>query len=149
MLSPLGVLYVYGFWIALPLTCLAAFLWGGRIERVMSLVFLLALVATTAVLRSYADPFSSTRIALATVDCVVLLALLVAATKSSRGWLIWASAFQVIATTAHLSRLMVPDLSRLAYGLMEGASGWPVLLALMTGIWRHHHRSRANDASAS
>ena len=149
MLSPLGILYVYGFWVALPLTCLAAFLWGGRTERVMSLLFLLALVATTAVLRSYADPFSSTRVALVAVDCVVLLSIVVAAMRSGRGWLIWASAFQIVATTAHLSRLILPGLSRLAYGLMEGASGWPVLLALMTGIWQYHRRSRASAASDS
>lgn len=149
MLSPLGILYVYGFWVALPLTCLAAFRWGGRIECAMSLLFLLALVATTAVLESYADPFASIPVALVAVDCAVLLALLVAAMRSRRGWLIWASAFHIIATIGHLSKVMLPDLSRLAYGLMEGASGWPILLALMTGIWRYRRRGRATVATKS
>ncbi|NIJ21119.1 hypothetical protein FHS95_002822 [Sphingomonas naasensis] len=149
MLSPLGLVYVYGFWVALPLTCLAAFLWGGRTERAMSLFFLLALIATNAVLKPHADPFASIALALVAIDCAVLLALVLAATLSGRGWLIWASAFQIVATVGHLSKLLLPDLSRLAYGPMEGASGWPILLALMTGIWRYRRRRGASVAKDS
>jgi hypothetical protein len=149
MLSPLGVVYVYGFWVALPLTCLAAFRWGGRTERAISLLFLTALLGTSVVLNSYAEPFATIPIALVAIDCAVLAGLSAAAILSRRGWLIWATAFQIIATIGHLSRLMLPDLSRLAYGLMEGASGWPALLALMIGICRYRRGGPAHGAKAS
>lgn len=149
MLSPVGVVYVYGFWVALPLTCLAAFRWGGRPERAVSLLFLAALLGTSVVLKFYAEPFAAIPAALVAIDGAVLAGLVVAAMSSRRGWLIWATVFQIIATIGHLSRLMVPDLSRLAYGLMEGASGWPALLALMIGICQCRRRDHGRAAKAS
>lgn len=149
MLSPAGILYVYGFWAALPLTCVAAYRWGGWPERAVSLFYAVALVATALVLEPYAKPFVSIQVGLLIVDALLVASLVLLALRTQRGWLIWASSFQIIGTLGHLSKLVRPDMSRLAYGLMEGASGWPTLLALMIGIWRHHRSSRRTAAARS
>jgi len=149
MLSPAGIAYVYGFWVALPLTCIAAGLWGGWPERAVSLLYAVALVATALVLERYAKPFVSIQVGVLLVDALLVAALVLLAMRSHRGWLIWASSFQLIGTLGHLSKLVRPDMSRLAYGLMEGASGWPTLLALMIGIWGHWRRTRASGAARS
>lgn len=144
MLSPVGIVYIYGFWAVLPLVVVAAFIWGGAAERLIAVSYAVALVATALVLEPYAKPFLSVPVGLVVVDAVLLAVLVAAAVRYERRWLIWASSFQVIGTLGHLSKLVLPEMSRLAYGLMEGASGWPTLLALMLGILqcRRHRGER-------
>lgn len=140
MLSPVGVIYVFGFWLALPAACAAAFRWGGKPEQVASFLFIAALFATKAMKGQFLGGYASLEAGVLMVDGALLFALVVISILSGRGWLIWATSFHLVATLGHLSKIINPDMSQLAYGLMEGASGWPTLLALAAGIRQHHSR---------
>lgn len=148
MLSPVGILYIYGFWVALPLTCLAAALWGRGPERSVAFFYLVALLATIWVHSEHAKTFVQVDMGIVAVDLALLAGLVLVAHTSGRGWLIWATSFHAIAVLGHLAKLIRPEMSRLAYGLMEGASGWPTLLALMWGIWQCR-RTRRDFAKRS
>lgn len=149
MLSPAGIFYVYGFWVALPLSVAAARLWGGWAERAVALCYVAAFAATTLVLELHAKPFVSIQLGLVLVDAALIVALAAIAVRSSMAWVIWATSFQIIGTLGHLSKLVRPEMSRLAYGLMEGMSGWPTLIALMIGIWKFRRSRRKADAAHS
>lgn len=149
MLSPLGIVYIYGFWLALPLTAAAAFRWADWPERAIGLAYLVALIATVTVIPKYAAGFFSLEAIVLFIDVALVLTMLVIAAITHRGWLIWATAFQIIGTLGHLSKMVVPGMSRTAYAIMEGASGWPTLLALMIGIWLHRSRAAPTRSASS
>lgn len=146
MLSPAGVIYIFGFWLLLPLACVAAFRWGGWTERIAGMLFVTALILTKAMKQDFLGGFVSLEAGVLLVDGALLCALVVVSSLSGRGWVIWATSFHLVATLGHLSRTLDPTMSSLAYGLMEGASGWPTLLALMVGIRQHHVRRTRLDA---
>lgn len=149
MLSPLGIAYIFGFWLALPLTCAAAFRWGGAPERIVGILFIAALLATKAMKSHFLGGFVSLEAGVLAVDGILLGSLVALSIRFQRGWLIWATSFHLVATLGHLSKLVNPELSSLAYGLMEGASGWPTLLALMVGIGQNHKLRIKRSAAQS
>lgn len=145
-MSPLGLLYVYGFLLLFPLTCLAAFRWGEWPERSVALAYLLALAGTEVAAPRGSD-FVSFEAGVLVIDFMLLAALVVIAVRSDRTWVIWSAGIHAIATLGHLSKLVSPNLSNLAYGLMEGASAWPALIALMIGTWQAARRRSTTPRS--
>jgi hypothetical protein len=77
------------------------------------------------------------------VDVTLTIGLGYLAVRSGRGWLIFATAIQLLSTMAHLGRVIEPHFSALAYAIMEGASAWPTVIALAIGVWRNPRRSKA------
>jgi len=141
-------LYVYAFWVFLPLLCLAALRWGGWPERIVAFLFLAAAAGSILLKSSVTGGYRTIEIGVLIVDLCLLGALVWVMVQADRRWLIWVVALQAISTTGHLARLVTPDLSRMAYALMVGASSYPALLLLALGI-AGHRRARRRGAAGS
>lgn len=141
MLATLTFLYVDGFYVALALVFVAAMAWGGRDERLVASLCVAALAATR--LLEAPAKFRELELGVLVVDGLFLAALAVLAIRSGRWWLIWAAAFQALGVLGHLGKLVNPGMSRMAYGLMESASSYPVLIALAVAVFQRRRRMRA------
>ncbi len=126
--------------LALLIAC--AWIWGGRPERAGSVAFLLAYAASALSRTSGRTGFFSLEPGVLVVDLALLGFLTWLAIRSRHGWLIWATAFQLLSTTAHVVRLSDSHFRGLAYATMEGASSYPTLIALAIGILQHWMRTR-------
>jgi hypothetical protein len=142
-------LYVYLFWLALPLLCIGALRWGGWPEQIVSFLFLAAAAGSIVLKSSVTQGYRAVEIGVLAVDLILLAALVWVMAAADRRWLIWLVALQMIATTGHLARLVTPDLSRMAYALMVGASSYPALLLLGIGILSHRRAGHRGAAAAS
>lgn len=140
-------LYVYAFWVALPLLCLAALRWGGWAERITAFLFLAAAGGSILLKSSVTGGYRTIEIGVLAVDLALLAGLVWVMVSADRRWLIWVVALQAISTTGHLARLVTPDLSRMAYALMVGASSYPALILLGIGILLHRRASHRGGAA--
>ena len=146
-MTPLGFAYVYGFWVTLLALCAIAAVRGQWLERAVAFAYLGASLATTASVGTSVYPVEYGVLA---VDVALAAFLAAAALRSGRWWLICATSFQILATLAHLSRVVHADMSNLAYALMEGASSWPALICLAIGLAEKRgpaHRSGIDASS--
>lgn len=128
-------LYVIGFWILLPLVSTAALTWGGRTERRTALLLPTAALASIIVRAHGAGSFRGFEVGLLAVDASLLGCMSLLVVRSRSAWLMWATAFQTIATLSHLGKLTNPHLWRLGYAIMEESSSYPTLIALAVGTW--------------
>lgn len=140
-------LYVYLFWVALPLLCLASLRWGGWPERIVSFLFVAAAAGSVLLKSSVTGGYRTIEMGVLAVDLTLLAGLVWVMVTVDRKWLIWVVALHAISTTGHLARMVTPDLSRMAYALMVGASSYPVLLLLALGILGHCRRRRGTAAN--
>ena len=145
----LGFVYANVFNLLLFLTAVAAVIWGGWVERVVSALFVTALVASLAVLRFSSVKYLGFETGLFIVDGTLLIALLLVTLRAGQGWLICATSFQAIAVLGHLAKLVNPHYSRMAYWLMANASIYPTVIALAVGIWQYRRRKIAAAAGTS
>ena len=137
----LVLLYTRLFLPLLLLAALAAWRWGGRAERAGAAAFVAAMFASALLRSRGATKYVQLEPGLLGVDLALLGFLTWLAIRSRRGWLIWASAFQLLSTTAHFVRLADSHFRGLAYGIMEGASSYPTVIALTIGILQHWRQS--------
>lgn len=143
-----ALIYAYGFWVLLPMTCLAAWRWGGEPgvtftpERTVAALLAVAAVATVALLPSGAEQYRTMERATLAVDGLLLLALTAVALSADRWWPLCIVPLHAASTLAHLGKLLDPRVLPVGYQLLEQASSYPTLAVLAVGIWRHHHRLR-------
>lgn len=138
-------LYLGLFWIALPAVLFAAWVWGGRSERIVAALYVAALTASKLLKSEPAHDFFNVEAGLVVTDTALLAALIAVAARYGRTWVILTAAFQLLSTLAHFARLIRADLTPLAYSLMESASSYPALILLAVGTIAHR-RSVKGDA---
>ena len=133
------------YWSLLILTCGYALYRGGRYERLVAVICIAATIATMAVNsplnRMYADVEQGALL----VDLAVLAAFVGVALVSDRFWPLWVAGLQLTTSMAHFLKAVDPQLVPLAYGAAVRFWGYPILLILFFGAWRHRHRLRSQD----
>lgn len=147
--SILDFAYLGGFWIVLPVIVTAAWLWGGRAERIVSALYIAALAVSKLLKSDVAVDFHSIETGVLVADFMLVVSLAIVASRYGKQWIIFAASFQLISTLAHFARLIRSDLTPLAYSLMESASSYPALIALATGIYQHHQFVKRGVAERS
>jgi len=135
-------LYLGLFWITLPFWFGAAWIWGGRSERIVACLYVAAVLASKLLKSPHVREFVGLEAGLFVVDAALLVALIVVATLYGRKWVILVASFQLLSTSAHFARLVKAGMSPLAYSLMESASSYPALILLAVGILTHHRYVR-------
>jgi hypothetical protein len=127
--------------LAVVVSCGVAFRWGGLDERLASLGFVLATLASKL---SIVTDYGSTEELLLVIDALLFVAILVLALRSDRFWPMWAAAFQLVAVTVHLASLTETGDYKWAYAVGLIFWSYPVLIALGMGTWlegRHRRRT--------
>jgi hypothetical protein len=121
------------------LITVALFAWwrGQWPERVAAGLFVTAWVLSRLLTSDARHMYLYVEIGVLLVDATLTVALAWLAIRSGRGWVIWATAFLLLSTTAHLARALDSSLTALAYAIMAGVAGYPTVILLAFGTWRH------------
>lgn len=135
------------FWIVLLASCGYA-LWRGRkYERLAAMVFIAATVLSILARSPLHGRYSGIEISDLVIDSAVLVAVVAIALVSDRFWPLWAAGLQLVDSMSHMLKAIQPSLIPAVYGAAERFWSYPILLILLVGAWRQHHRAMAEKAS--
>lgn len=129
------------FWSILLLTFAYA-LWRGRSdERMAATVCVLATIATRFAISPLTVRYTGVELGLLTIDMAVLAAFVAIALRSQRFWPLWIAGLQLTNSLSHLMKVIELDLLPRAYAAAAMFWSYPILLIIVVGTWRSHHRS--------
>lgn len=130
------------FWTLLFATFAYA-LWRGRSdERIAATVCVLASIATRFAISPLTQRYTDIEIGLLIVDGAVLAAFVALALRSHRFWPLWIAGLQLTSSLSHLMKVIEIDLLPRAYAAAAVFWSYPILLIIVVGTWRSHHRAR-------
>lgn len=135
------------YWTLLALTGGYALIRGGRDERVVAIVCVVASVLTAFVLSPWSQRYSQIESGELLVDLVVLAAFVAVALRSDRFWPLWVAGLQLTSSLAHLMKGIHLELMPQAYAAATKFWSYPILLIILVGTWRSHQRAR-NESRA-
>lgn len=141
----LALRIIYGT--VLAVSCVFAFRYGGRNERLGAAILLLGSLLTMLAQQPPFFDWRYLRGGLLTVDLVVLAAFFALAQRSNRFWPLWATAFHLIAVVTHLVMFMQPSQVLQAYAIAQGFWAYPMLMAIVIGS-EGHRRSYVRAITA-
>ncbi|MBB3877022.1 MAG: hypothetical protein GY736_08950 [Sphingomonas sp.] len=150
-------LYITSFWLILVTLSAAALVLRDRptirpISVTQPQLPVVAMFWTAAVLTVLLRPsvdqrFMYTEHALLLIDFGLFGGLAWVAVRSGKGWVLCTAALQLVSATAHLARLVTPNMFRLGYQVMEEASSYPTLVLLAWGLIGHARSRRRSERS--
>lgn len=127
---------IYIYFTFLALVSAYALLRGGREERFVALVCVLASLASLAVFRPAHVSYTDFQPRVALIDLSVLAAFVAIALGTRRFWPLWVSGLQLTTTIGHVLKLLDPGLVPVVYGAALASWSYPILLILAIGTWR-------------
>ena len=130
----------------LILTCGYALWRGGAPERVVAMALLTATIASAMVRADVDHRFVEMETGLLIVDGLLLIVLVVVASRADRGWPLLVAGFHLVTVSAHVIKLVETAMIPVAYALLIALWSYPMLIALGIGTWRHHCRIRRHGA---
>jgi hypothetical protein len=136
------------YWTLLALTCGYALIRGGRDERIVAIVCLVASVLTAFVLSPWGHRYSQIEAGEMLVDLTVLAVFVGVALRSDRFWPLWIAGLQLTSSLAHLMKGINLDLMPQAYAAATKFWSYPILLIVAVGTWRHQQRARREMRTA-
>ena len=137
-----NALYQWASLIALAITAAVGLWRGGWPERTAAAAMVLAWFATSLVHNTLQRWGVQTGVMV--VDGLLLGALLFVALKSNRWWPMWASAFQAMSITLHLSVMADGKIWGWSYFVASSIFSYLVMLTLLVGaLGRRHRKLRA------
>jgi hypothetical protein len=129
-----GILYL----LLLVATAIIVFTYGGRDERIATTTMALGSLLTVAMLVLTATRFESFNFLVATVDVAVLVALYAQSLLSARYWTLCLPAFQLIATSTHIMKIVAPEIIPRVYIVGQGFWAYPTLLVILAAtVWNY------------
>jgi len=130
-------------------SCGLAFWRGGGPERLVAALFLIAWLASIASNTPAPLRYHSVEIAFAVIDTVLLIGLLLVASRANRRWPSVAAGLQLLIVLAHAARAINPLQIAVVYMIMTAV--WPFLqlLLLLGGTVLHWRRTAVLGAVPS
>lgn len=136
------------YWTLLALTCVYAFVRGGRDERLVAIVCLVASVVTAFVLSPWTQRYTEIEAGEMLVDLAVLAAFIAVALRSDRFWPLWIAGLQLTSSLAHFMKGVHLELLPQAYAAATKFWSYPILLIVILGTWRRQQRLRRGTRTA-
>lgn len=135
------------YWLLLLVVTLFACGRGGRDERAVAVIIVIASIATMLVYVPAPDAYSHVETGIFLVDVAALVAFVAVALLSSRFWPLWVAGFQLTSVTSHMIMAADWDLMPRIYAAAERFWIYPMLLTLVVGTCRaHRHKSGRQQA---
>ena len=138
------ILYLFGYWLLLAGLSLSSLRWGDGITRRSTL----SVAATMSLQFLLASPGQWRELATAVfvTDLMLFGYLSWLAIKSPRRWLLFLSAFQLLAVMGHVAKMLTPAISRLTYAILEGGGAYFQLICLSIALLSaiRHRRSQTS-----
>jgi hypothetical protein len=117
--------------------------WRGRVDaRIVAAAFFIGNFATFALRSQLSGGYSSVESGIFAVDLACLAAFTYAALISDRFWPLWVSGLQLTTSFGHVLKAVHSDMLPLAYAAALRFWGYPILIILAVGVWRHQQRLR-------
>ena len=135
------------YWTLLALTCGYAFYRGGRYERVVAAVCVVASIVTVVANSPLNQLYDHVDEGTLLVDIAVLAAFVAVALQSDRFWPLWVAGLQLTTSFAHLFKAIDPQLFPEAYGAALRVWSYPILLILAVGTWRGRRRAAEHSSA--
>jgi hypothetical protein len=128
------------FIILLLLVAFYAFKRGDKPEHIAAAIFISMLIFDAA-LHMFLDGIDvdANKIHLF-IDIIMWISLVALALKANRLWTLLVAALQTVSLSSHAVRIFNLDLHPQAYGFIQVAGFYPMLLILAIGTWRHQQR---------
>lgn len=117
---------------------------GGQPERLTAAMIALAILATTAVPR---ETYLELVWPLLLIDVLLLAGLTAVALCADRYWPLYFAATHLLTVALHGVRVYDPELLPTVYARLGGQLGYPTLVILIVGTWRHVRRGAEVDWS--
>lgn len=130
------------YYLLLVLCWMYATLKGGPPERVGATIVVAGSTLTVAAVSSLDHRYVSVEFGVFLVDAAGLVALVILALRAERYWPLWVAALHLIGIAGHGLKLADPDVIRRAYAFAMQFWGYPMLLLIALGTWRHQQRLR-------
>lgn len=130
-------LYALLFWPILAVAVGAALRWGGKAERRAALIYAAACCLEVLLWSSITSRWSHIEIGVAIVDVGLAIGLTVLTIRYGLIWLYAVTAIQILMALSHVIKLILPNISRMTYSILDGAGGYPQVLLLILGTVLH------------
>lgn len=140
--SPLTVNIII-YLVLLTVSCGYALWRGDRDARIAACVCIVATGLTVVLLTPGSTRYELVESGAMAVDLATLGAFVTLALFSRRFWPLWVAGLQMTASAAHALKLFDAALVPLAYAVAERFWGYPILLIIAFGAYRHRRRSQA------
>jgi hypothetical protein len=134
------------FLILLVVCCSYALVRGGMPERVVAIVVATGVALTFLAVAPVALRYRHIELGVLAVDLASFLIVTAVAIRSERYWPLWMSALYFHQVLSHLEFLL-PGALALTYGITMNLWGYPILLLLAAGTWRHQARLKRQTAN--
>jgi hypothetical protein len=123
---------------------------GGAPERIAAAGMVIGTALTFAAQASLIEgDFGSVELGVMLVDTALLALCFALAIVSSRFWPLWLSALMIVQVASHLPKLLSSTVPPFSYAIVLGLWGYPLLLTIAVGTWRHRTRLKAHGADPS
>jgi hypothetical protein len=119
---------------------------GGEPERAVAIIFILMIISDPLVHVVTPKKFTVLDPGHFIIDLIGWIALLGVALRAHRFWPLWVSALQTISLIAHISKLLDYSIHPVAYGIMQVAGSYPLLIILTIGTYNHQARLHRNGS---
>lgn len=130
----------------LVLTCGYALRRGGQPERVVAMALLASTLASAMVRADVDHRFVEMETGLLIVDALLLIVLVVVASRADRGWPLLVAGLHLVTVGAHGIKFVEPGMIPVTYAVLIALWSYPMLILLVVGTWRHHRRIRRYGA---
>lgn len=111
---------------------------GGRPERIVGVVNVLAWLVSLGL--EDRERWFEPQLGVFGVDCVYLALLLIMALTTTRTWLLFAAAFQLLEVAVHVATLVDPGVRTVAYLRGMTICSYMLTVSLVIGAWAHARR---------
>lgn len=133
--------FVPFFEVFLVVSLAYATLWGGPPERLAALLYALGSVGSlVGGWGGMPSGFELVPTYLLAVDFLLLIGLAALTTRANRLWLIPATACQLDAVLAHVTKLLAPAMIPTSYAFLVTIWSWPMVGLLTLGTWNYRRR---------
>ena len=116
---------------------IVAFLYGGRTEKQVAAIYVLAAALTFVGRRRIGLDYLDFEGVVTWLDLALLACLAIIAVRVRTWWLIASVALQLITCLGHLAKYLDPKTSPMGYFMMLVSSSYPAVILLAIGIWQH------------
>ena len=132
---------IYFYLTLLTLSCGYALWRGDRDARIAAITCVVATAMTVVVLTPGSRRYALVESGVMLVDLATLGAFITLALFSKRFWPLWVAGLQMTASTAHALKMFDASLVPLAYAVAERFWGYPILMIIAVGAYRHRRRA--------
>jgi hypothetical protein len=121
---------------------------GGEPERAVAIILILMAISDPLVHVVTPEKFTVLDPGHFIIDLVGWIAMLSIALRAKRFWPLCVSALQTISLIAHITKFLDYSIHPVAYGIMQVASSYPLLITLIIGTYNHQKRLRRIGSDA-